>query len=148
MPTSAATTRPAAADVQRVNQLTRQQLEAGASPRVDVLRSSIYLANALQALITAQGAERTGLLGDLRDEVLHDGGGGEHLTLDAWLALAESRRTSGDIVGARRAYRRAVELDPNDWRAWHELAGASKGEPRRLALAKGARLNPFGVTVP
>jgi hypothetical protein len=33
-------------------------------------------------------AERTGLLGDLRDEVLHDGDGGEHLTLDAWLALA------------------------------------------------------------
>jgi GTP cyclohydrolase IV len=33
-------------------------------------------------------AERTGLLGDLRDEVLHEGGGGAHLTLDAWLALA------------------------------------------------------------
>jgi GTP cyclohydrolase-4 len=31
-------------------------------------------------------AERTGLLGQLRDEVLHDGSGGEHLTLDAWLA--------------------------------------------------------------
>jgi GTP cyclohydrolase-4 len=32
-------------------------------------------------------AERTGLLGDLRDEVQRDGRGGEHLTLDAWLAL-------------------------------------------------------------
>jgi GTP cyclohydrolase I/GTP cyclohydrolase-4 len=32
-------------------------------------------------------AERTGLLGDLRDEVLHDGPGGAHLTLDGWLAL-------------------------------------------------------------
>jgi hypothetical protein len=31
-------------------------------------------------------AERTGLLGDLRDEVLRDARGGEHLTLDAWLA--------------------------------------------------------------
>jgi GTP cyclohydrolase-4 len=33
-------------------------------------------------------AERTGLLGDLRDEVLRGRRGGEHLTLDAWLALA------------------------------------------------------------
>ena len=32
-------------------------------------------------------AERPGCSGDLRDEVLRDGRGGEHLTLDAWLAL-------------------------------------------------------------
>jgi GTP cyclohydrolase IV len=32
-------------------------------------------------------AERTGLLGDLRDEVLRDGRGGDHLTLERWLAL-------------------------------------------------------------
>jgi len=67
---------------------------------------------------------------------------------DAWLALAESRHASGDAAGAVRAYRRAVELDPNDWRAWNELAGVSNGEPRRLALAKAARLNPFGVIAP
>ena len=36
-------------------------------------------------------AERTGLLGELRDEVLHDGRGGEHLTLDAWLARPDRR---------------------------------------------------------
>lgn len=48
-------------DVQRVNQLTRQQLDAGASPRVDVLRSSIDLANARQGYLTTQGAERTAL---------------------------------------------------------------------------------------
>ena len=33
-------------------------------------------------------AERTGLLGDLRDEVLRDGRAGGHLTLDGWLALS------------------------------------------------------------
>jgi hypothetical protein len=67
---------------------------------------------------------------------------------DAWQALAESRRASGDIAGAVHAYHRAVELDPNDWRAWSGLAAVSKGEPRRLALAEAARLNPLGGTPP
>jgi hypothetical protein len=44
------------------------------------------------------------------------------------------------------AYRRAVELDPHDWHAWRELATVSNGEPRRLALAEAARLNPLGST--
>ena len=66
----------------------------------------------------------------------------------AWKELAELRRARGDKAGAVRAYRRAVELDPNDWQAWNELAGLLNGEPRRLALARAARLNPFGVSVP
>ncbi|HEY1478626.1 MAG TPA: GTP cyclohydrolase, FolE2/MptA family, partial [Gaiellales bacterium] len=33
-------------------------------------------------------AERTGTLGELRDQVLHDGNGGTHVTLDGWLAQA------------------------------------------------------------
>ncbi|HEX7527007.1 MAG TPA: O-antigen ligase family protein [Gaiellaceae bacterium] len=65
---------------------------------------------------------------------------------EAWKTLAESRRASGDSAGALRAYRRAVKLDPNDWSAWAELAGLLNGEPRRLALAEAARLNPFGGT--
>ena len=65
---------------------------------------------------------------------------------EAWKALAESRRASGDSAGALRAYRRAVKLDPNDWSAWAELAGLLNGEPRRLALAEAARLNPLGGT--
>ena len=66
----------------------------------------------------------------------------------AWRELAEQRRANGDDAGAIRAYRRAVQLDPNDWRAWSELAAVSNGEPRRLALAEAARLNPFGVGAP
>jgi O-Antigen ligase/Tetratricopeptide repeat len=66
----------------------------------------------------------------------------------AWKELAELRRARGDKSGAVHAYRRAVELDPNDWQAWNELAGVLNGKPRRLALARAARLNPFGVSVP
>ena len=48
-------------DSQKVYDLTVKQQEAGASPRGDVVRSSIDLANAKQALLTAQSAERTAL---------------------------------------------------------------------------------------
>ena len=48
-------------EAQRVNQLIRTQQTAGAAPEVDVIRSSIDVANAQQAYITAQGAERTAL---------------------------------------------------------------------------------------
>jgi len=48
-------------EAQRVNQLIHTQQEAGAAPQVDVIRSSIDVANAQQAYITAQGAERSAL---------------------------------------------------------------------------------------
>jgi outer membrane protein TolC len=48
-------------DARRVYQLTSTQFEAGASPRVDVIRSSIDQANVQQSAITAQAAERTAL---------------------------------------------------------------------------------------
>ncbi|HLK59549.1 MAG TPA: TolC family protein [Chthonomonadaceae bacterium] len=48
-------------EAQRVNKLVHTQQEAGAAPQVDVIRSSIDVANAQQAYITAQGAERSAL---------------------------------------------------------------------------------------
>ena len=48
-------------DVQRVNQLTAVQLQAGSSPRVDVVRSGIDVVNAQQASISARGAEQVAL---------------------------------------------------------------------------------------
>lgn len=50
-------------EVQHVNQLTRLQLAAGSSPRGDVVRSSIDVANAQQNYLAAQGAERAALSG-------------------------------------------------------------------------------------
>jgi hypothetical protein len=67
---------------------------------------------------------------------------------EAWRLLGDSRRLSGDSVGALRAYRHAVDLDPSDWRAWTEIGGLSNGEPRRLAHAEAARLNPLGGSSP
>jgi len=63
---------------------------------------------------------------------------------NAWRVIGESRLALRDRAGARAAFRSAVELDPNAWQAWAELAGASTGEPRRTAEAEAARLNPLG----
>jgi outer membrane protein TolC len=49
-------------DAQRVYQLTQTQFQAGASPRVDVIRSSIDLANVQQSSVSAQGMERGALI--------------------------------------------------------------------------------------
>ncbi|MHB8637510.1 MAG: TolC family protein [Fimbriimonadaceae bacterium] len=49
-------------EAQRVYDLTVKQQRAGASPRGDVIRSSIDVANAKQTLLTAHGAERSALI--------------------------------------------------------------------------------------
>lgn len=55
---------------------------------------------------------------------------------DAW-------RVIGDAEGSALAYRRGLELDPDDWLLWSRLAGVSSGAPRRLAEREAARLNPL-----
>jgi predicted TPR repeat methyltransferase len=62
---------------------------------------------------------------------------------DSWMLLGDSRRSAGDLDGAAIAYRHATRLDPNDWHAWVALAAVARGEPRRFASAKAARLNPL-----
>jgi hypothetical protein len=63
---------------------------------------------------------------------------------EAWTLLGDTRRANGDVPGAAAAYRRAAQLDPNDWSVWLALAAVEQGEPRRSALAEAARLNPMG----
>lgn len=48
-------------EAQQVYQLTSTQFQAGASPQVDVVRSSIDRANVLQSEVTARGAESSAL---------------------------------------------------------------------------------------
>jgi O-Antigen ligase len=49
----------------------------------------------------------------------------------------------GDAESSPVAYRRALELDRNDWSLWARFADVSRGGPRRLALREAARLNPL-----
>ena len=49
-------------EAQRVHDLTVKQEQAGSSPKSDVIRSSIDVANAKQTLLAAQGAEQTALI--------------------------------------------------------------------------------------
>lgn len=48
-------------EAQRVFDLVVKQVDAGASPRADAIRSSVDVANAKQTLITAQGAEKSAM---------------------------------------------------------------------------------------
>ena len=58
---------------------------------------------------------------------------------DPWLVL-------GDVTHDPADYRRAIDRDPADWQLWQRLASVSSGQPRRLAQARAAQLNPFGTT--
>ena len=60
---------------------------------------------------------------------------------EAWEVIGDARRDPA-------AYRRGISLDRNDWSLWFQLAAATSGEPRRLALREAARLNPLGPSEP
>jgi hypothetical protein len=60
--------------------------------------------------------------------------------------LGETELAGGDDASARQSFRRALALDPQDWRTWYELARVSLGE-RRAAFLEIARLNPLAVTL-
>ena len=47
---------------------------------------------------------------------------------------------------ARESFTRAVERDPNDYRAWLGLAAVSEGDARTLAILRARMLNPRSVS--
>jgi tetratricopeptide (TPR) repeat protein len=61
-----------------------------------------------------------------------------------WLAVGAAASSSGDRAVALRAYSKAIERSPSDWRAWFGLASAATGERRKQALGRAHALNPLG----
>jgi tetratricopeptide (TPR) repeat protein len=57
--------------------------------------------------------------------------------------LGDAAAGLGDREGALRAYREAVDNDPNDWVAWIRLAQIAHGAERDAAYARVHELNPL-----
>jgi Flp pilus assembly protein TadD len=55
---------------------------------------------------------------------------------------AETLLASGDLVGARRSFRRAVAADPRNWELWFALAQVTSGREHSVAIARAEELNP------
>jgi hypothetical protein len=64
-----------------------------------------------------------------------------------WELRGEAETVRGRLGSARASLRRAIELDPESWRAWYDLAVASDGAEHARALARAAALNPLGSEI-
>jgi Flp pilus assembly protein TadD len=65
-----------------------------------------------------------------------------------WAALPHELAGEAQLArhhdrGARRELKRALELDPDSWRAWYDLATVTQGAEHARALAKAHALNPL-----
>jgi hypothetical protein len=61
---------------------------------------------------------------------------------DPWLVRGEAELLAGDVRGAAQSFREAIDVDPRDWRGWHDLAVASEGRARARALRRALSLYP------
>jgi O-antigen ligase len=61
---------------------------------------------------------------------------------EAWQLRGEAELELGDAASARRSLARALDRNPESWSAWFDLAVASRGAERELALDRATALNP------
>ena len=66
---------------------------------------------------------------------------------EPWQLRGEAELLLEDDAAARRSLRRALELDPESWSTWLDLAVASSGAERARALAEAKRLNPLSPEI-
>jgi hypothetical protein len=66
----------------------------------------------------------------------------------ALAALGQAQLGAGLVAEARATLRKAVSMDPNDWRLWYELAQASRGRDRARAFGRVVALYPRSRLVP
>lgn len=64
-----------------------------------------------------------------------------------WLARGEAEFAAGDPLAAAESFRRSIEIDERDWRAWLDLAIATEGPQRARALARARRLYPRSTEI-
>lgn len=62
---------------------------------------------------------------------------------EAWQLRGEAELLLEDDAAARRSLRRALELNPESWSAWLDLAVVSRGQRRAQALERAIQLNPL-----
>jgi tetratricopeptide (TPR) repeat protein len=62
---------------------------------------------------------------------------------EPWQLRAEAELLLEDDAAARKSLKRALDLNPESWSTWLDLAVASRGAGRRQALAQVKRLNPL-----
>lgn len=63
------------------------------------------------------------------------------------LARGEAELAAGDPSAAAESFRRSIEIDERDWRAWLDLAIATRGPERARALARARRLYPRSTEI-
>jgi cytochrome c-type biogenesis protein CcmH/NrfG len=56
--------------------------------------------------------------------------------------LGEAELGAGKTADARRAFRSAIDRDPQNWQVWVDLALASRGAEQHRAVQRAFRLNP------
>ncbi len=66
---------------------------------------------------------------------------------EPWQLRGEAELLLEDDAAARRSLKRALELDPESWSTWFDLAVASRGAERARALAEAKRLNPLSPEI-
>jgi O-antigen ligase len=60
-----------------------------------------------------------------------------------WQRLGEAQLASGDVAAARRSFQQALARDRENWELWLDLATATDGRARSLALGRARQLNPL-----
>ena len=66
---------------------------------------------------------------------------------EPWQLRGEAELLLEDDAAARRSLARALELNPESWSTWLDLAVASRGKEKGHALAEAKRLNPLSTEV-
>ena len=64
---------------------------------------------------------------------------------EPWQLRGEAELLLDDDAAAQRSFERSLELNPENWVAWLDLAAVTDGAVRARALDRAESLNPLGI---